>query len=215
MLKKTASSTPQPPIEITGELPVLSAADFFSSVPEEPAIMQNTRPELLSRPRLLISSSLLDETYEVLLEKDAIAIGESDSNDIVLRRDYMAAPYHALLKKQDGDYYLFEGRSKNGIFVNGQKLVSGLGFKLADGDQIVIGQYRLIFSNTNLPSEERSLGGSQSKSAREGDTPKMVPVKASRHGVPTQEMTKPMAGSSIARKVTLTKMLTLPSKRNT
>jgi hypothetical protein len=179
MMKKTASSIPQPAIEITGKLPVLSAADFRPSVPQEPAFMQNARPKLLSRPRLLISSSLLDETYEVLLKKDMIAIGESDSNDIVLRGDYMTAPYHALLEKRDGDYYLFEWCCKGGVIINGQKLVLGLGYKLADGDQIVIGQYRLIFFS--VPPQKLTKPMANASTPKRVTLPRMLTLPAKRN----------------------------------
>ena len=85
--------------------------------------------------------------HEIPLERDTTTLGEADSNDIVLDRDPLISPYHALLRKKDADYYLFEQYSETGVFVNGQELALGVGHKLADGDQIVLGQYRLIFAN--------------------------------------------------------------------
>ena len=127
---------------------------------------------------IIISSK--EEMREVPLEKDTITLGKADSNHIILDRDSLTSPHHALLRKKDWDYYLFDINSDRGVFINGQKLALGVGHRLIDGDQITIGQYRLIFSNT-----------------------------------PTQHLTKQMLrGTSLSKRVTLPKMLTLPAKRN-
>jgi hypothetical protein len=99
------------------------------------------------KPRLIIVSSYTDEMHEIFLERDTITLGEADSNDIVLGGDSLISPYHALLRKKDGDYYLFDQYSQRGVFVNGQELTLGVGYKLANGDQVTLGQYRLIFAN--------------------------------------------------------------------
>ena len=146
MLKETASSTPQPPIEVTGELPVLSTADIFPSFsPENPAFIS---PELPPRSRIIIISSRLEEMREVPLEKGTITLGKAKWNDIMLDGDAQTSSYHALLRKKNWDYYLFGIDSNGDVFVNGQKLPLEVGHKLADGDQILIGHSRLIFSNT-------------------------------------------------------------------
>jgi pSer/pThr/pTyr-binding forkhead associated (FHA) protein len=164
MLRKAASPREQPLDQAANYIPVLSTRHHSPSVREifRLSSKQNQAPstqhaEPATSSKLIITASFLNENYEVFLEKDTITLGEADSNDILLAGDHMTAPCHALLKKQDGNYYLFEGRSKGGVFVNGQRLVSGLGFKLADGDQLAIGQYRLIFSS--VPTQNRTKPG--------------------------------------------------------
>jgi pSer/pThr/pTyr-binding forkhead associated (FHA) protein len=85
--------------------------------------------------------------HEIALDRDTITLGEADSNNIVLGRDPLVSPYHAILRKKDGDYHLFDQYSQRGVFVNGHRLAMEVGQKLANGDQIMLGQYRLIFVN--------------------------------------------------------------------
>ena len=82
----------------------------------------------------------------MFLEKDAITLGAADSNDIILSGDDMIPPHHALLERQQEDYHLIEKDSSVKILLNRQKIGSNLGYKLIDGDQIVIGQYSMTFS---------------------------------------------------------------------
>jgi ATP-binding cassette subfamily B protein len=104
------------------------------------------RPRASLKQYLIVVSPTLDEVREVILEKEVVTLGEAATNDIVLNNDYQTSPYHALLRKHGDGYYLLEKHSENGVFVNGERLVAGTGHKLADGDQIIIGRYRLIFS---------------------------------------------------------------------
>ena len=106
-------------------------------------------------PRLIIISSSSDEMHEIALERETLTLGEADSNNIVLGRDQRISPYHAILRKKDGDYRLFDQNSHQGVFVNGHKLAMGVGHKLANGDQILLGQYRLIFVNQEARVETK------------------------------------------------------------
>jgi ATP-binding cassette subfamily B protein len=124
--------------------PSISVGKGFTSLPAFNLSAGTAAP---AKPRLIVISSYSDEMHEISLERETIRLGEADANDIVLGRDPLVSPYHALLGKKDGDYYLFDQYSQRGVFVNGRKLAMGVGHKLADGDQIVIGQYRLIFAN--------------------------------------------------------------------
>jgi pSer/pThr/pTyr-binding forkhead associated (FHA) protein len=51
---------------------------------------------------------------------------------------------HAVLIAEADGVRVLDDRSLNGVFVNGQRVVSQL---LADGDEIVIGRYRLRFTD--------------------------------------------------------------------
>jgi hypothetical protein len=157
ILKENTYPTTQPTIPVASNQPVRPATDLPSSVPEtfmptyedEQAVF-TTKAQLVipAKPRLIILSPFSDDIHEVTLEKDSLTLGNASSNDIVLDKDATTSPYHALLREKDGDYYLFERRSDNGVFVNREQLAVGVGgHKLTDGDQITIGQYRLIFSN--------------------------------------------------------------------
>jgi hypothetical protein len=177
MLKAKVSSTAQLPPEITGELPVLPTTNLFPPVPlEDPTFIQNSGTELQSKYRMIILSSHLDEIQEVHLEKETITLGKADSNDIILDGDSQVATYHVLLRKKDWDYYLFEINSDRAVLINGKRLVSEVGYRLADGDQITIGQYRLIFSDT--PTQHLTKQMLKPNSSYRITVPKMLKLPA-------------------------------------
>ncbi len=66
----------------------------------------------------------------------------------------MTSRHHALLKREDNRYLLFDLRSANGVFVNGQKIMVDNEYELLDGDHISIGNYELIFRSSS-PDRER------------------------------------------------------------
>ena len=154
MRKKTASPTKQFRLPFAwGNKPALPTTDFPPAVPAGKglssllAFAPTAKSTALVKPRLIIISSYSDEMHEIALERDTITLGEADSNNIVLGRDSLISPFHAVLRKKDEDYYLFDQCSHRGVFANGRKLAMGVGHKLANGDQIMLGQYRLIFVN--------------------------------------------------------------------
>jgi hypothetical protein len=130
------------PASATHFLPSVSAGKGYTSLR---AFAPTARSAAQGTPHLIIISSYSDEIHEIALERESLTLGEADSNDIVLGRDQSISPYHAVLRKKDGDYYLFDHNSHRGVLVNGHKLDMGVGHKLTHGDQIMLGQYRLIF----------------------------------------------------------------------
>ena len=164
LLEQTTPPTAQPHIPVANDEPLWPATDLLPFAPETFTPTYEDQPvtphailPTLAKPHLIIFPSFSDTMSEASLEKDTITLGNANSNDIVLDKDSTVSPYHALLRKRDGDYHLFERRSDRGIFINGQKLTVGVGgHKLSDGDQIIIGHYHLIFSNpgaTNLTKQ--------------------------------------------------------------
>jgi ATP-binding cassette subfamily B protein len=163
MRKKAASPTRQFRLPFVWAKPGLPATNFLPSLPAGKgsaslaAFIPTPRSAALIKPRLVIISSYSDEMHEVALEKDTITLGGADSNQIVLGSDQRISPYHAVLRKKDGEYHLFDQYSHRGVFINGRKLAMGVGHKLANGDQIVLGQYRLIFVDQEARVETKVL----------------------------------------------------------
>ncbi len=80
------------------------------------------------------------------LTKPAVQIGRSRSasNDLVLDTDGMASKSHARLEREsDGFWTVYDLGSTNGVKVSGAKIDGNR--TLADGDEIVIGETRLLF----------------------------------------------------------------------
>jgi pSer/pThr/pTyr-binding forkhead associated (FHA) protein len=94
------------------------------------------------------------------LQGDETTIGRAGSSDIFLDWDSLTSRHHALLKRKNNLFVLYDRRSANGVQVNGQRIQSDNGFELVDGDHISIGNYELIF-RFRIPEvtdqEDRSL----------------------------------------------------------
>jgi pSer/pThr/pTyr-binding forkhead associated (FHA) protein len=73
---------------------------------------------------------------------DSMRIGRSLSADLRFE-DPTVSRRHAVLVTEPEGIRVLDDRSLNGVFVNGERIVSQL---LSDGDEIVIGRYRLHFA---------------------------------------------------------------------
>lgn len=84
---------------------------------------------------------------------DRLTIGRSESNDIALTWDAEVSRLHATLERV-GDEWTFvdDGRSHNGSFIDGERIVGRR--RLRDGDVIAVGRTMLVF---NSPTGRESL----------------------------------------------------------
>lgn len=69
-------------------------------------------------------------------------IGRSDENDIILEDMYVSGN-HAIIKQQEDKMYIYDLGSKNGVFVNGEKIEESK--ELNNNDTIIIGETKLRF----------------------------------------------------------------------
>ena len=132
-----------------------------SSQPEGTLELATPQPGI--SPRLIISLPGSTETYEFVLEREETTIGRAGSDDVLFDQDASTSRHHALLKREDDHYVLYDQRSANGVFVNGQKLADDTGYMLADGDQISIGIYELVFRCTTPELPNRQMHFSRQK----------------------------------------------------
>jgi len=120
-------------------------------VQEEGDHVESSLSEPLPGPaRFIIISPYAEGSQEVVLEREEIAIGRAGSSDILLEHDAQTSRHHALLKREDEHYIIYDRRSISGVLVNGQKLADAAGHILADGDHVRIGNYELIFRSATL-----------------------------------------------------------------
>jgi FHA domain/zinc-ribbon domain len=75
------------------------------------------------------------------LEGERLTIGRRPDSDIFLD-DVTVSRDHALLVHRGSDYYLDDCGSLNGTYVNRRRIES---HRLADGDELQIGKYKLAF----------------------------------------------------------------------
>jgi FHA domain len=75
------------------------------------------------------------------LEKDRMTVGRRPDSDIFLD-DVTVSRDHAILVRRGSDYFLDDCGSLNGTYVNRRRIES---HKLADGDELQIGKYKVTF----------------------------------------------------------------------
>lgn len=73
--------------------------------------------------------------------EDNTSIGRSPSNDIVIKEPKVSRQ-HAAINRIDDNYVIVDLKSSNGVYVNGRKVEEVV---LEDGDEIAIGNTKLIF----------------------------------------------------------------------
>ena len=128
----------------------LPESDHIEAEHEQPAPTYETPTRIA---RVIITSPYVDEPAEVKLTGDEFTIGRAGSSAILLDRDNLTSRHHALLKREGNRYLLFDLRSANGVFVNGQKIMVDNEYELLDGDHISIGNYELIFRSSTSDRE--------------------------------------------------------------
>jgi predicted component of type VI protein secretion system len=86
------------------------------------------------------------------LEKLETSIGRAPNSDILLSKDKLTSRRHATIRYENGNYVLYDERSANGTFVNGQQLEDKTPRVLQDNDHIGIGEHEMTFHAYKSPS---------------------------------------------------------------
>jgi pSer/pThr/pTyr-binding forkhead associated (FHA) protein len=129
----------------------LFSTERISAAPSEATLIEQApsdRAEQLARTREQIEIPGEYLCYEddgelrtVALTREWTRIGRSLAADLRFD-DPTVSRRHALIVRQPDGVRLLDDRSLNGVFVNGARID---GRALADGDEIIIGRYRLHF----------------------------------------------------------------------
>jgi DNA-binding CsgD family transcriptional regulator len=90
----------------------------------------------------------------VMLEGSRLTVGRVSDNDLVLADDPEVSRSHALFESLAGGWCLRDLSSKNGTFVNGERV--GGDRPLRSGDEIRIGRTSMIF-HTGVAGDDTSL----------------------------------------------------------
>jgi FHA domain/Zinc-ribbon containing domain len=96
-----------------------------------------------------------EELHTVALTREWTRIGRSLAADLRFD-DPTVSRRHALIVRQPDGVRLLDDRSLNGVFVNGARVD---GKTLADGDEIIVGRYRLQFLSVPGDVESRERDG--------------------------------------------------------
>jgi hypothetical protein len=95
-----------------------------------------------------------DSVRTVRMSATSMRIGRSLSADLRFE-DPTVSRRHAVLVAEADGVRVLDDRSLNGVFVNGERVVSQT---LGDGDEIVIGRYRLRFADLTGQVAEAAAG---------------------------------------------------------
>jgi pSer/pThr/pTyr-binding forkhead associated (FHA) protein len=126
---------------------------------QEPAWLETAR-QSISVEGDYIAYADSDQMWVVPLRKDWTRIGRSLAADIRFD-DPTASRRHALIHREEGIARILDDRSLNGVFLNGERVEW---HELQDGDEIVVGRFRLYFVQHALDRfrSESSTGLGQS-----------------------------------------------------
>jgi len=98
-----------------------------------------------------------DELRTVALTREWTRIGRSLAADLRFD-DPTVSRRHALIVRHPDGVRLLDDRSLNGVYVNGARVD---GRVLADGDEIIVGRYRLAFVSVPVVAEDPGSAGSE------------------------------------------------------
>ncbi|UCF63195.1 MAG: FHA domain-containing protein [bacterium] len=107
-------------------------------------------------PLKLIISNTKDESFHLELEmiQEKITLGRDDSNLVILPDDKkVVSRQHAEIYVEDGTYYLTDKGSRNGTFINNNKLKPDYPYVLDDGSEFGIGNYNIQAKITQQPDQ--------------------------------------------------------------
>lgn len=110
------------------------------------AVAATNAPAAPSGPGTVISAA----PQVVAKTSDTISIGRGQENDIVLR-DLLASRTHARLTPGGNGYSVTDLNSRNGTFINGQRISQGV---LREGDLLAIGRAQFTVKNGLLVASQ-------------------------------------------------------------
>jgi pSer/pThr/pTyr-binding forkhead associated (FHA) protein len=96
------------------------------------------------RPQIEVMSGA--HSWRFSLEADRTTIGKAAENDVAIEDDPTASHLHAVLERFPAGWCVTDLGSSNGSWVNGERIWAS--HRLRNGDEIRVGQTRLIFRDT-------------------------------------------------------------------
>jgi len=106
-------------------------------------------------------------------------IGRAESNPIQILDDLVSRKHMQVRFEQGtGRYYVFDMKSKHGVFINGRRISDET--VLADGDKMMIGQTTLLFTEKDFDDRESAF--SHYKKVGERSYPTRLEEGTSRSG---------------------------------
>lgn len=134
------------PIPSAGETTIIGMPAIHISVTstgDRPLTQEDlqTISRLSDNTALLISTRGAVSGSRYLLDEEEVSVGRDPKSDILLD-DSTVSRSHAKFRRVDGKYEVVDSGSLNGTYVNRERVDEAV---LKDGDEIMIGKFRLVF----------------------------------------------------------------------
>lgn len=134
------------PIPSAGETTIIGLPAVhipITSAGDRPLTTQDleTIAKLSDNAALLISTRGAVSGSRYLLDEDVVSVGR-DTHAAILLDDATVSREHAFFKRIDGQFHVVDAGSLNGTYVNRERVDDAV---LNNGDEIMIGKYRLVF----------------------------------------------------------------------
>lgn len=95
------------------------------------------------------------EIYERQFNQEIITIGRDSSNSLILDdTKRLISRRHAKIKREGKQYCIFDEDSRNGTFLNEQKITPQQPYPLEDGDTLKIGDYLIHYTRVVARTED-------------------------------------------------------------
>jgi pSer/pThr/pTyr-binding forkhead associated (FHA) protein len=139
-------------IPSSADAPTPGATLVAAPSPEHDAKLADARSRI-EQPGDYLCYEESGQLRTVALTREWTRVGRSLAADVRFD-DPTVSRRHALIVRQPDGVRLLDDRSLNGVFVNGTRVD---GRTLNDGDEIIVGRYRLVF--VSIPELEGEAGG--------------------------------------------------------
>ncbi len=93
------------------------------------------------------------------LEGERVTVGKATTTDVVIGSDRAVSRLHAVLERLGGDWCIRDLGSRNGTFVNGERVFGER--PLRSGDEIRVGRTRLVYRTDERTPEHTVTEGAQ------------------------------------------------------
>ena len=140
-------------VESSAEVERVKISTRWEAAAETPPLVVDSAPPVGEALAFLLVQGPDGRVEELALTARGVQLGRGKQagNDLVLSNDGMISKKHARIVHEAGRFVLYDEGSTNGTHVGGERLTSGRGIPLADNDEILIGQTRLVL-HTQLES---------------------------------------------------------------
>lgn len=142
------------------------------------------------------------ELRELDRDRSGVTVGRGQASGIALPWDDQASRVHAELQLLDEAWILIdEGLSRNGSYVNGERVVGRR--RLNDGDTVLIGETLLIYRNPTEAGESTAVPSKAAELRRLSDTQRRVLIALARPYKDPTGFSTPATNKEIANELFL------------